>query len=61
MTTRPVPQYLIIYGPPDAPTVYSTAPPDVDEARIALWEAQQRHPCERLRLTSAEAIPLPAD
>jgi hypothetical protein len=52
-----MPQYVLVYGPPAEPTVYTTAPPDFDLARLMVYEAEQRVG-EAVRITTADAVPL---
>lgn len=57
MSQQKMPQYVLVYGPPAEPRVYTTVPPDFDLARFAAYEAEQRlH--EAVRITAADAVPL---
>jgi hypothetical protein len=59
MTGQRMPQYVLVYGPPNEPTVYTTAAPDFDLARLQVYEAEQRvH--EAVRITTADAVPVDA-
>jgi hypothetical protein len=56
---RPMPQYVLVYGPPDEPVVYTTLPPDTQDAAMASWECEQRYPDQHVRIMPGDAVPVP--
>lgn len=67
MSQQKMPQYVLVYGPPDEPIVYTTLPADGELAAMAAWECEQRLASEQqgvehhVRITAGDAVPLPVE